>query len=98
MSRCVIAIGPSHARERRCGSKAQAICYKSGLNVLSALGIAGGPIYPANRRSVETRRHGETATHDYPILVMVPILRLISAKFLTILLVGCCLLRRPNGF
>jgi hypothetical protein len=50
--------------------------------VLAAPAIAGGPIYSANRRTVETQRRGETATHDYPILVMVSILRPISSKYL----------------
>lgn len=48
--------------------------YQSGLNVLTALAIAGGPTYRANRNSVEIQRHGETAMHDYPISTTVPIL------------------------
>jgi len=42
--------------------------------VLTALAIAGGPTYRANRNSVETERRGETGTQHYPKLVMVPIL------------------------
>jgi polysaccharide export outer membrane protein len=48
--------------------------YQSGLNVLTALAIAGGPTYRANRNTVEIQRHGETAMHDYPISTTVPIL------------------------
>jgi polysaccharide export outer membrane protein len=48
--------------------------YQSGLNVLTALAIAGGPTYRANRNTVEIQRNGETAMHDYPISTTVPIL------------------------
>jgi polysaccharide export outer membrane protein len=48
--------------------------YKSGLNVLTALAIAGGPTYRANRTTVQIQRHGETSMHDYPISTTVPIL------------------------
>ena len=47
--------------------------YQSGLNVLTALAIAGGPTYRANRNTVEIQRHGETSMHDYPISTTVPI-------------------------
>jgi polysaccharide export outer membrane protein len=48
--------------------------YQSGLNVLTAMAIAGGPTYRANRNTVEIQRNGETAMHDYPISTTVPIL------------------------
>src|SRR5215510_8539187 len=48
--------------------------YKSGLNVLTALAIAGGPTYRASRNSVQIQRRGETGTRDYPISATVPIL------------------------
>ena len=48
--------------------------YKSGLNVLTALAIAGGPTYRASRSSVQIQRRGETSARDYPISVTVPIL------------------------
>jgi protein involved in polysaccharide export with SLBB domain len=47
--------------------------YQSGLNVLTALAIAGGPTYRANRNTVEIQRHDETTMHDYPISTTVPI-------------------------
>jgi protein involved in polysaccharide export with SLBB domain len=48
--------------------------YQSGLNVLTALAIAGGPTYRANRNTVEIQRRGEATMHDYPISTTVPIL------------------------
>jgi len=48
--------------------------YKSGLNVLTAMAIAGGPTYRASRNSVEIQRRGETTKRDYPISASVPIL------------------------
>ena len=48
--------------------------YRSGLNVLTALAIAGGPTYRASRSSVQIQRLGETSMRDYPISVTVPIL------------------------
>jgi protein involved in polysaccharide export with SLBB domain len=48
--------------------------YQSGLNVLTALAIAGGPTYRANRNTVQIQRRGENAMHDYPISTTVPIL------------------------
>ena len=48
--------------------------YQSGLNVLTALAVAGGPTYRANRNTVQIQRHGETSMHDYPISTTVPIL------------------------
>ncbi len=48
--------------------------YRSGLNVLTAIAIAGGPTYRASRDTVEIQRRGETKMHDYPISASVPIL------------------------
>jgi polysaccharide biosynthesis/export protein len=48
--------------------------YKSGLNVLTALAIAGGPTYRASRSTVQIQRRGEASMRDYPISVSVPVL------------------------
>jgi polysaccharide export outer membrane protein len=40
--------------------------YKSGLNVMSALAVAGGPTYRANTSRVMIQRAGESATREYP--------------------------------
>jgi len=48
--------------------------YKSGLNVLTALAIAGGPTYRASRNTVQIQRRGESRTRDYPISATVPVL------------------------
>jgi len=48
--------------------------YKSGLNVLTALAIAGGPTYRASRNTVQIQRRGEANMRDYPISASVPIL------------------------
>ncbi len=48
--------------------------YKSGLNVLTAMAIAGGPTYRASRDTVEIQRRGETKMRDYPISAAVPVL------------------------
>jgi protein involved in polysaccharide export with SLBB domain len=48
--------------------------YRSGLNVLTAMAIAGGPTYRANRSTVQIQRRGETNMRDYPISASVPIL------------------------
>jgi protein involved in polysaccharide export with SLBB domain len=48
--------------------------YKSGLNVLTALAIAGGPTYRASRNTVQIQRRGETSMRDYPISASVPVL------------------------
>jgi protein involved in polysaccharide export with SLBB domain len=48
--------------------------YQSGLNVLTALAIAGGPTYRASRNTVEIQRLGETSMREYPISAAVPIL------------------------
>ena len=41
--------------------------YKSGLNVLTAMAIAGGPTYRASRSTVQIQRRGESSMRDYPI-------------------------------
>ena len=48
--------------------------YKSGLNVLTALAIAGGPTYRASRSTVQIQRRGENSMREYPISASVPIL------------------------
>jgi polysaccharide export outer membrane protein len=48
--------------------------YRSGLNVLTALAIAGGPTYRASRSTVQIQRRGETSMREYPISASVPIL------------------------
>jgi polysaccharide biosynthesis/export protein len=48
--------------------------YRSGLNVLTALAIAGGPTYRANRHTVQIQRRGETSMRSYPISASVPVL------------------------
>src|SRR5215204_7308196 len=48
--------------------------YKSGLNVLTAMAIAGGPTYRASRSTVQVQRRGETTMRDYPISASVPVL------------------------
>jgi protein involved in polysaccharide export with SLBB domain len=48
--------------------------YRSGLNVLTAIAIAGGPTYRASRNTVEIQRRGETKMQEYPISAAVPVL------------------------
>ena len=48
--------------------------YKSGLNVLTAMAVAGGPTYRASRTTVQIQRLGETNMREYPISASVPIL------------------------
>jgi protein involved in polysaccharide export with SLBB domain len=48
--------------------------YKSGLNVLTAMAVAGGPTYRASRTAVQIQRLGETSMREYPISASVPIL------------------------
>jgi polysaccharide biosynthesis/export protein len=48
--------------------------YKSGLNVLTALAVAGGPTYRASKNTVQIQRRGETSMREYPISASVPIL------------------------
>ena len=48
--------------------------YRSGLNVLTAMAIAGGPTYRASRSTVQIQRRGETRMREYPISASVPVL------------------------
>ena len=48
--------------------------YRSGLNILTAIAIAGGPTYRASRSTVEIQRRGETKKREYPMSASVPIL------------------------
>ena len=48
--------------------------YKSGLNVLTAMAVAGGPTYRASRTNVQIQRLGETSMREYPISASVPVL------------------------
>ena len=48
--------------------------YRSGLNVLTAMAIAGGPTYRASRSTVQIQRRGEPTKREYPISASVPIL------------------------
>jgi polysaccharide export outer membrane protein len=48
--------------------------YRSGLNVITAMAIAGGPTYRANRSTVQIQRRGEATKREYPISASVPIL------------------------
>jgi len=48
--------------------------YKSGLNVLTAMAIAGGPTYRASRSTVQIQRLGESNMREYPISASVPVL------------------------
>jgi protein involved in polysaccharide export with SLBB domain len=47
--------------------------YKSGLNVMSALAVAGGPTYRASGSKVMIQRAGESAMREYPLDTSVPI-------------------------
>jgi polysaccharide export outer membrane protein len=48
--------------------------YKPGLNVLTALAIAGGATYRASPSRVQIQRRSETTMHDYPMSASIPIL------------------------
>lgn len=48
--------------------------YKSGLNILSATALAGGPTYRASRSTVLIQRVGESAMREYPMSSSVPVL------------------------
>jgi len=47
--------------------------YKSGLNVVSAVALAGGYSYRANTTTVYVRRASETAEREYPAAPNIPI-------------------------
>ena len=48
--------------------------YRSGLTVLTAMAVAGGPTYRANRSTVQIQRRGETSMRNYPVSSSVPVL------------------------
>jgi protein involved in polysaccharide export with SLBB domain len=48
--------------------------YKSGLNVLSAIALAGGSTYRASRSNVQIQHTGEAGFRDYPLSPSIPIL------------------------
>lgn len=48
--------------------------YKSGLNVLSATALAGGPTYRASKSNVLIQRAGESSMREYPLSSNVPVL------------------------
>ena len=48
--------------------------YTSGLNVLSALAIAGGPTYRASKSTVMIQHPGESGLKEYAMDAAVPIL------------------------
>ena len=47
--------------------------YHTGLNVLSAIAVAGGDTYRASRSTALVQRAGETAFHEVPLSPEVPI-------------------------
>jgi len=48
--------------------------YTGGLNVLSAIAIAGGTTYRANQSKIEIQHPGETEMHEYDMASPIPIL------------------------
>jgi protein involved in polysaccharide export with SLBB domain len=48
--------------------------YTSGLNVLSALAIAGGPTYRASKSTIMIQHPGESGLKEYAMDAAVPIL------------------------
>ena len=48
--------------------------YRSGLNVLTAMAVAGGPTYRASRNTVQIQRRGQAEMREYPISASVPVL------------------------
>ena len=47
--------------------------YKGNLNVLTAIAIAGGNTFRASNSTVLIKRANETALHEYPLTVAIPI-------------------------
>jgi polysaccharide export outer membrane protein len=47
--------------------------YKGGLNVVSAIAVAGGNTYRASRSNVLIQRVGEAGFHEYPMSSTVPV-------------------------
>jgi polysaccharide export outer membrane protein len=48
--------------------------FKNGLNVMSAIALAGGTTYRAKQSSVQIRHVGEAGFRDYPMAPNIPIL------------------------
>jgi polysaccharide export outer membrane protein len=48
--------------------------YKGGLNVLSAIALAGGSTYRANRSSVMIQHAGESGFKEFPLSATIPVL------------------------
>jgi protein involved in polysaccharide export with SLBB domain len=48
--------------------------YRSGLNIISATALAGGPTYRASKSTVLIQRMGESGMKEYPMSSNVPIL------------------------
>jgi protein involved in polysaccharide export with SLBB domain len=48
--------------------------YRSGLNIISATALAGGPTYRASKTTVLIQRAGESGMKEYPMSSNVPIL------------------------
>ena len=48
--------------------------FKSGLNVMSALALAGGTTYRASRSTVMIQHAGESGFRDYPLTPAIPVL------------------------
>ena len=61
--------------------------FKSGLNVMSAIALAGGNTYRANRSNVLIQHAGDAGFHEYPLSPSIPVqpgdlIRLPEALFL----------------
>ena len=54
-------------------AKAGEYPFKSGLNVMSAIAIAGGTTYRANRSTVLIQHIGENGFREYPLLPTIPV-------------------------
>src|SRR5580704_124253 len=54
-------------------AKAGEYPFKSGLNVMSAIAIAGGTTYRANRSTVFIQHIGENGFREYPLLPTIPV-------------------------
>ena len=48
--------------------------FRSGLNVMSAIALAGGPTYRASRSTVLIKHTDETGFREYPLNAEIPIL------------------------
>lgn len=55
-------------------SKSGEYAYKTGLNVMGAVAMAGGYTYRANERAIYIRRAGEVKEKRYPAATTVPVL------------------------